>query len=614
MLNNFIKFVFFISTYFLNISTKDIFKGNYVINDGNISLFIRLSASSGNVVIPGSLVVESSTTLKSGLNAIGSINLNGPTLINGILSLKNISSSQSINYKLLAIDNSTNNVFKTDAFINNLSLNSISSTSNNNTLYINTQNSNYQGNTEIGSNSKALTINSTTTLKNSNLIIKNGTDNTLNADYATGNLSMSGNLNVNGSSIYFPGLSFPAQDQTYFLAISKTDGGLYPTNSTGTVPDPLILDHGLMINGSTESFLNIQNADININSENECTYDIFIGNNTNGGEINIKSSSNINLTATDGIFLEMNKTTNSSNTTPLLIDENGKLTTLVSSKKFKKNINKIAINKEDFLNLKPVSFFYENTDENNHKIQFGLIAEDLLNTSLDKAIIYDKNGDIFSINYNMIFIVLLDEYIKLTKEFDEIKTKLENIELENTKNKNLRAITNLGPIKIQSYPDDYILTIGDSNSYSVFINPMGNGNTTIGNNLKKTGEVNINSFDSDITISANGSAGIKIESSKIIKPSKNELNALLIDENGYLQSGISEEKKIIKDNFEIIELLKKIKKSKKLKIEHKKDLINIANKLIGTIFEDAIDFDENHNIIDIDIELLTIILFKKFLK
>ena len=100
----------------------------------------------------------------------------------------------------------------------------------------------------------------------------------------------------------------------------------------------------------------------------------------------------------------------------VMIDSFGKLGTTVSSRPFKKEIQPMAKASEAILALKPVTFHY-NTDSTN-KPQFGLIAEEVAEVNPD-LVVRDKNGEIYTVRYDAVNAMLLNEFLKEHKKVQE---------------------------------------------------------------------------------------------------------------------------------------------------------------------------------------------------
>src|SRR5438046_4735980 len=71
---------------------------------------------------------------------------------------------------------------------------------------------------------------------------------------------------------------------------------------------------------------------------------------------------------------------------------------------------------EAILNLKPVTFHYK-TDKNNTP-QFGLIAEEVAGVNPD-LVVRDKNGEIYTVRYEAVNAVLLNEFRKEHRKNEE---------------------------------------------------------------------------------------------------------------------------------------------------------------------------------------------------
>jgi hypothetical protein len=107
---------------------------------------------------------------------------------------------------------------------------------------------------------------------------------------------------------------------------------------------------------------------------------------------------------------------------PVLIDSAGKLgTTSGSSRRFKKEIKPISKASEAILALKPVAFHYK--DDTTNTPQFGLIAEEVAEVNPD-LIVRDKNGEIYSVRYDAVNAMLLNEFLKEHRTVQELKTTI----------------------------------------------------------------------------------------------------------------------------------------------------------------------------------------------
>jgi Chaperone of endosialidase len=106
----------------------------------------------------------------------------------------------------------------------------------------------------------------------------------------------------------------------------------------------------------------------------------------------------------------------------VVVDANGQLGTATSSARFKKEIKPMDKASEAILALKPVSFQYK-SDPNGTR-QFGLIAEEVANLNPD-LVTRDRNGEIYSVRYEAVNAMLLNEFLKQHKAFLEEQRKVE---------------------------------------------------------------------------------------------------------------------------------------------------------------------------------------------
>jgi len=98
------------------------------------------------------------------------------------------------------------------------------------------------------------------------------------------------------------------------------------------------------------------------------------------------------------------------------IGNDGKLGTVVSSRRFKHDIKPMDTASEAILALKPVTFHY-NSDAQNAPA-FGLIAEDVAEVSAD-LVIRDKEGKPLSVRYEDVNVMLLNEFLKEHRKNEE---------------------------------------------------------------------------------------------------------------------------------------------------------------------------------------------------
>jgi hypothetical protein len=100
------------------------------------------------------------------------------------------------------------------------------------------------------------------------------------------------------------------------------------------------------------------------------------------------------------------------------VDADGKLGTVSSSERFKKEIKPMDKTSESLLALKPVTFQYKNDSKGIP--QFGLIAEEVakVNPSL---VVHDRKGEIYSVRYEAVNAMLLNEFLKEHRTVQELQ-------------------------------------------------------------------------------------------------------------------------------------------------------------------------------------------------
>jgi hypothetical protein len=102
-------------------------------------------------------------------------------------------------------------------------------------------------------------------------------------------------------------------------------------------------------------------------------------------------------------------TTNIANAIPVLIDSGGQLGTASSSQRFKKDIKPMQGTSNSILDLKPVTFHYRS--DKSSTPQFGLIAEEVAKVNPD-LVVHDKDGQIYTVRYDAVNAMLLNEFLK----------------------------------------------------------------------------------------------------------------------------------------------------------------------------------------------------------
>ena len=98
---------------------------------------------------------------------------------------------------------------------------------------------------------------------------------------------------------------------------------------------------------------------------------------------------------------------------PVLVNPNGQLGTGASSARFKKDIDPMGTTSEAIFSLKPVTFHYKGDTTNTP--QCGLIAEEVAKVN-PALILTDKEGKPYSVRYDQVNAMLLNEFLKEHKK------------------------------------------------------------------------------------------------------------------------------------------------------------------------------------------------------
>jgi hypothetical protein len=155
----------------------------------------------------------------------------------------------------------------------------------------------------------------------------------------------------------------------------------------------------------------------------------------NGAGTSVTTASNVICIATNGSNVNgscfigniRGVTTAQNNAIPVLIDSAGQLGTMSSSRRFKKEIKPMDKASEAILALKPVTFHYKS--DNANRPEFGLIAEDVEKVNPD-LVIYDADGKPYTVRYDAVNAMLLNEFLKAHRKIDEQQATIAQLKNE----------------------------------------------------------------------------------------------------------------------------------------------------------------------------------------
>ena len=125
----------------------------------------------------------------------------------------------------------------------------------------------------------------------------------------------------------------------------------------------------------------------------------------------------------------------------VFVDSNGKLGTMSASTRFTDEIKTMDKASEAILTLKPVSFRYKQEIDPKSIRQFGLIAEEVEKVNPD-LVGRDEQGKVYSVRYDAVNAMLLNEFLKEHKAVVEGQRKVQELEAKAAQQqKQIEALT-----------------------------------------------------------------------------------------------------------------------------------------------------------------------------
>ena len=152
---------------------------------------------------------------------------------------------------------------------------------------------------------------------------------------------------------------------------------------------------------------------------------IDIGANVEGvaGESNTIRIGNTDITDT---FISGISGTTVASGAAVLVDSNGHLGTVTSSKRFKEDIKPMDKASEVLLALKPVTFRYKKEIDPAGISQFGLVAEEVEKVNPD-LVVRDQEGTPYTVRYDAVNAMLLNEFLKEHKKTEKLEATVASL-------------------------------------------------------------------------------------------------------------------------------------------------------------------------------------------
>ena len=116
----------------------------------------------------------------------------------------------------------------------------------------------------------------------------------------------------------------------------------------------------------------------------------------------------------------------------VFVNSDGKLGTIMSSRRFKEDIKPMDKASEAILALQPVTFRYKKDFDPTGTAQFGLVAEDVAKVNPD-LVVRDKEGKPYSVRYDQVNAMLLNEFLKERKKVENQQETIAQLKSDATK-------------------------------------------------------------------------------------------------------------------------------------------------------------------------------------
>lgn len=123
----------------------------------------------------------------------------------------------------------------------------------------------------------------------------------------------------------------------------------------------------------------------------------------------------------------------------VLIDSNGQLGTISSSRRFKQDIQDMGGASSKLMQLRPVTFRYKSELDPSGTVQYGLIAEEVAQV-LPELVARDKNGNIETVKYQLLDPMLLNEVQKQAQQIEALTARLAQLEAAGSATRGVPAL------------------------------------------------------------------------------------------------------------------------------------------------------------------------------
>jgi hypothetical protein len=212
-----------------------------------------------------------------------------------------------------------------------------------------------------------------------------------------------------------------------------------PSNTTGSGNTAMgMVALGSSTTGDNNTAIGLSALQANSSGSKNIALGYFAGANITGtsnnidignlGSVNDSGAIRIGTAGTQNSFFVAGVrgiTTGNNDAVPLVIDSNGQLGTVSSSRRFKEDIHDMDTASSGLLRLRPVTFRYQKPFADGSKpIQYGLVAEEVAEVYPD-LVARSADGQIETVKYQVLDSMLLNE---LQKEHQQVQQQAETIQ------------------------------------------------------------------------------------------------------------------------------------------------------------------------------------------
>ena len=177
-----------------------------------------------------------------------------------------------------------------------------------------------------------------------------------------------------------------------------------------------------------EGKLNVANARQIAAAKVTGSDNIYIGNDVANASGNTESNTiRIGGTGQDKVFVRgvQGVTTGQSNAVAVVVDGNGQLGTINSSRRYKDDIQDMGDVSSGLMKLRPVTYRYTKPyADGSRPIDYGLIAEEVEQVYPD-LVVHLENGDVQTVQYQKVNAMLLNEVQKQHRQLGEQQAVME---------------------------------------------------------------------------------------------------------------------------------------------------------------------------------------------